>query len=162
LLYHFNNTKRFYGNDKQSIVKVINSIEGYEDKSITILEIKDFNNIRIVGFLSDNDPAYISFTKDNKGNYEWDRIEVRHNETLSSFLPALSNNRRSKFMFVMNLDNNIAKIEVNVNGQRLERKFTPRNAAVTWLDLPQTGKGGYTFKNYKYYDKDGNLVKTIN
>lgn len=82
-IYHFNNT--LYGNDKESIVKVIKSINGYEDKPIEILGIKDFNDVRIVGFLYNNRPAYIEFYKNNKGNYKWRSIEVRQDETLSSF-----------------------------------------------------------------------------
>lgn len=53
-MFYFNGTKQLYGNDKESIVKVINSIEGYGNKSIEILEIKDFNDLRVVAFLSNN------------------------------------------------------------------------------------------------------------
>lgn len=62
-MFYFNGTKQLYGNDKESIVKVINSIEGYGNKSIEILEIKDFNDLRVVAFLSNNSQAIFNLIK---------------------------------------------------------------------------------------------------
>lgn len=76
------------------------------------------------------------------------------NETFSSFIPDLP-----MFMFVTNNENEIAKMQVTINGEKLEQEFTPNEATVNWMDLPQTGKNEYTFRNYKYYDKDGNLIE---
>ncbi|MGQ4668472.1 hypothetical protein ACUIJN_22095 [Metabacillus halosaccharovorans] len=158
-LYHFNNT--LYGNDKESIVKVIKSIEGYDDKPIEILEIKDFNNVRVVGFLFDGKPSYIEFNKNSMGNYKWRSIEVRNDETLSSFFPILPNNIRQKLMFVSSYGNKVAKIQVDVNGQIVEQKFPPNNASVTWVDLPQSNKSDYTFRNYKFFNEEGNLLQDL-
>lgn len=141
-IYYYN-TKKLYGNDKDSIVKVIKSIEGYEGKQIEILDIKDFNEVRIVGFLSENNPAYIEFHKNQEGNYIWKGIETRNDESLIMFIPLTS-----KIMFVNNYTNKIAKLQVDVNGNTLELKFTPFKGSVTWADLPKT-------------DKDGNLIKDI-
>lgn len=149
-IYHFNNT--LYGNDKESIVKVIKSIKGYGDKPIVILGIKDFDDVRIVGFLYNDSPAYIEFYKNTFGNYKWSSIEVRHDETLSGFLPYLPNNIRSKLMYVSNYDNKITKIQVDINGQLVEQKFLPNKASITWVDFPQTDKNDYTFQNYKFHD----------
>ncbi len=154
LMFYFNGTKQLYGNDKESIVKVINSIEGYGNKSIEILEIKDFNDLRVVAFLSNNSPGYIQFNKNKDNNYKWNHIEVMDNETFSSFIPDLP-----MFMFVTNNENEIAKMQVTINGEKLEQEFTPNEATVNWMDLPQTDKNEYTFRNYKYYDKDGNLIE---
>lgn len=57
--FYFNDTQQLYGNDEESILKVIHSIEGYENNSIEIVEIKDMNDRRYAGFLSDNNPGYI-------------------------------------------------------------------------------------------------------
>ncbi|MFE7061987.1 hypothetical protein ACFVAD_07530 [Sutcliffiella sp. NPDC057660] len=154
LSFYFNGTKQFYGNDEASIVKVINSIEGYEHKSIEILEIKDFNDLRIVAFLANNKPGCIEFTENKKGNYIWRNIEVKENETFSSFHIS-----PRKMMFVTNNENEIAKMQVDINEQNFEREFIPNKATVTWADLPQTDNNEYTFRNYKYYDKDGIIIK---
>jgi hypothetical protein len=69
--YYFYNSKELYGNDKASIVKVIKSIDDYENKAIEILEINDFNDVRIVVFISNNSPSYIEFYKNQKENYVW-------------------------------------------------------------------------------------------
>ncbi|MED4534901.1 hypothetical protein [Metabacillus fastidiosus] len=137
-IYHFNNS--LYGNDKKSIVKVIKSIKGYEDGSIEILEIKDFNDVRIVGFLYNNRPAYTEFYRSNIGNYKWRSIEVRQDETLSSFSPLLPNNIRPKLMYVSNYENKITQIQVDINGELIEQKFLPNKAKVTWVDFPKTDK----------------------
>ncbi|GGM40931.1 hypothetical protein GCM10011351_28940 [Paraliobacillus quinghaiensis] len=52
IFYFFDNIGKTYGNDKESIEKVIQSIEGYENESIDILEIKDIYDERLVAFLS--------------------------------------------------------------------------------------------------------------
>lgn len=154
LVIYFNSTKQLFGNDKESIARVINSIEGYENSSIEILKIKDFDDSRVVAFLSNNSPGYIQFYKNKDGNYKWQRIEVRDNEAFSTF-----NTDMPAFMFVTNSENIIAKMQVTISGNLLEQTFTPYKAEVAWLDFPQTDKSEYTFDDYRYYDKDGNLIE---
>lgn len=154
--YYFYNTKELYGNDKTSIINVIKSIDDYKNKEIEILEINDFNDVRIVGFLSNNSPSYIEFNKNRKGNYVWRHIESRNSEVFSMFLPLFKN---SKMMFVTNYENEIAKMHVDINGVTVEQDFIPYQATVTWVDYPQTNKDRYEYRNYKYYDKNGNLIK---
>jgi hypothetical protein len=55
--------KQTYGNDKGSIIDVIQSIDGFNSESIEILEIKDIHNNRIVSFLLNDSPAFIQFYK---------------------------------------------------------------------------------------------------
>ncbi|TYS59514.1 hypothetical protein FZC76_22040 [Sutcliffiella horikoshii] len=154
LIFYFNGTKQIYGNDEASIVKVINSIEGYEDKSIEILEIKDFDEQRIAAFLANNRPGCIEFTEDKKGNYIWRYIEVNENEEFSFFQIS-----PRKMIFVTNNENEIAKMQVDINGQKFEQEFIPNKATVTWAELPQTDNKEYIFRNYKYFDKDGIIIK---
>lgn len=153
--YYFYMSKELYGNDKASIVKVINSIDDYKNKEIEILEITDFNDERIVGFLSNNNPAYIEFNKNKKGDYVWRHIESRDNESFAMFLLLIGN---TKMMFVTNYQNKIARMQVDVNGTTLEQNFIPDQATVTWVDLPQTNMNSYEYRNYKYYDENGNLI----
>ncbi|MGG3806196.1 hypothetical protein [Metabacillus fastidiosus] len=137
-IYQFSNT--LYGNHKESIVKVIKSIKGYEDKSIEILEIKDFDDVRIVGFLYNDRPAYIEFHKNNRGNYKWRSIEDRQDETLSFFLPLLPNTIRPKLMYVSNHENKITEIQVNIDGHLVEQEILPKKAMITWIDFPKKDK----------------------
>ncbi|MDU0204766.1 MULTISPECIES: hypothetical protein [Paenibacillus] len=156
--YYINDNKHVYGNDKDSIEKVIKSIKGYENKSIEILEVKDFNDRRVVGFLSNNSPGYIQFRKNEDGNFLWSYIQVSEDEKFSSFIPE----HLSMFMIVANNENEIAKMQVSINGQKLEQRFIPYKATVAWVNFPDTDSSQYEFRNYKYYDKDGNLIKEIN
>ncbi len=154
--FFFDNSKEFYGNDVDSIARAIKSINDYKNKEIEILQIDDFNNIRIVGFLSNNSPSYIEFNKNQKGNYVRRHIKSDNNDSFSMFLPLIGT---SKIMFVTNYENEIAKMEVDINGITLEQHFTPHKATVTWIDLPPSYKNSYEYRNYKYFDKNGNLIK---
>lgn len=153
--FYFYQSKDVYGNDKASIIKVINSIDNYKNKEITILGIKDFNDVKIVGFLSNNNPSYIEFEKNQKGDYEWRHIESR-DDSFSMFLLLMES---SKMMFVTNYENRIAKMQVDINGKTFEQYFTPGEATVTWVDLPHTNTKSHEYRNYKYYDEDGNLIE---
>lgn len=62
-------------------------------------------------------------------------------------------------MFVTNNENEIAKMQVTINGEKLEQVFTPNKVTVNWMDFPKINEYGYSFRNYKYYDKEGNLIK---
>lgn len=154
--YYLYSTKELYGNDDESIVKVIKSIEGYEDMEIELLGINDFKDDRIVGFLADNSPSYIEFNKDNKGNYVWRHIESSKNASFGIYLLLKGD---PKMMFVTNYDNEIARMQVEVNGSTLEQTFTPYQATVRFLGLPKTNQNSYEYRNYKYYDADGNLIR---
>lgn len=149
-----------YGNDEESIKKVITSIEGYENDSIEILEIKDINDIRVVGFLIDNNPAYIQFTKNQKGNYEWKHIEKNSNQSFASFLVRQSKDisNAMSFMIVTNPANDIAKMRLQVNEQEILQNFNIHEKSVAWIDLPDSKDGSYAF-DYKYYDNEGNLIE---
>jgi hypothetical protein len=156
---YLSDSNKLYGNDKESIEKVIKSIEGYENESIEILEIKDIHDDRVVGFLSNNNPAYIQFFRNKKGNYEWRHIEKSASQSFASNIIHVSNHESKalKFMIITNQKNNIAKIELGVNEQVIEQEFSVNQKSVTWIDLPESNGETYTFK-YKYYDKDGNLI----
>jgi len=154
-IYPFYHTNNLYGNDKESIIKVIHSIEGYKNRSIDILGIKDYNDMRMVGFLSDNEPGCATFVKEKWGQYRWLDIEVKQGETFALFYRPISVNNK-KVMIVTNSENKIAKMRVNLNGKGLEAAFTPQKPGVIWLDLPQT----YDFIDTEYYDQDGKLIQT--
>jgi hypothetical protein len=69
---------KVYGNDKESIIKVIKSVEGYEDKDIHVVKINDFDDVRIVGFLANHNPSYIEFAKKTMCGNILNPIKTRH------------------------------------------------------------------------------------
>jgi hypothetical protein len=144
---------------EESIKKVIQSIDGYESKAISILAINDFNEIRIAGILADNHPGYIEFKRNKNGDYEWSHIETTSGEaTLGFYLPNISEVSSRKIMVVTNQNNQIAKLTVEINKQLFEKLINSIQSSVTWFDLPQTESNEYRFDNYKYYDKNGQLI----
>ncbi|MUT65184.1 hypothetical protein [Paenibacillus sp. NEAU-GSW1] len=150
---------KLYGNDEASIAEVIMSIDGYKGKTIEILGITDLNDeYRVAAFLSDSKPAYIQFSKNKAGNYEWIHIETQ-DTSLAIFSPSAPFDDKPKFLIVTSRDNDIAKMQVEVNGELVEQKIEPIKAAAVWMDLPETSEKSYTFSHYRYYDADGNLVE---
>jgi len=146
-------SKHTYGNDEASIVEVIHAIEGYEDDTIDILKITDIGEKRYAAFLADNSPGYIQFRQNQKGDYEWESIQVSRNEPFGTFAP-----EEHKFLIVMNDENRIARMQVRVNGQLVAKSFAPHRASAAWLDWPPTDEDHYVFRDYKYYDEQGNLI----
>ena len=153
LIYYINQSTP-YGNDEESIVQVIQSIEGYEHKSIKLLEIKDFDKNRIVAFLANTKPGYIEFHANKKGNYEWKRIEINENESLSTF-----HFSSRGILYITNSENEIATLQVDVNGETRKQEFIPNTETVAWFELPESEDHTYEFRNYQYYDKDGNMME---
>ena len=158
ILYSSFSNKQIYGNDRQSIMKVIQSLDGQENNSINILEIKDIGNDRIVSFLDNNKPAYILFVKNKKENYEW-RFKTGSNAPFATFFEHLRSigNDKAVFWVVTNNQNDIAKLELVVNDERIVQEFSVNQNSVTWIDLPDSD-GSYKFK-YNYFDRDGNLLE---
>jgi hypothetical protein len=62
---------------------------------------------------------------------------------------------------VTNDGNEIARMEVEINGQKVQREFIPNRETVTWAELPLNQEKEYTFRNYKYYDKEGKIISEI-
>ncbi|MCP8616392.1 hypothetical protein [Salirhabdus salicampi] len=153
LVFVFYDNNRLHGNDKDAIVKIIQSIDSYEDMSIEVLDIKDFPDIKIVAFLADQKPGYIQFVKHTNGTYKWNHIEVRNYETLSFFMP-----NSPIFFIVTNDKNDIAKLEVTINDQLLAQEFSQKKASVTWIEIPYSNDNEYTFQDIKFYNESGNLL----
>ncbi|QHE51769.1 hypothetical protein [Pontibacillus sp. HMF3514] len=154
-----NYEKKIYGNNKESIIKLINSIEGYEHYSINILEIRDFEDVRVVAFLANNSPAYMRLEKNEEENYYWNSIRVARNEDFENFIPDLPREEQPRFMIVKNQQSDIAKMEVDVNKEKVHKTFKVDQPSVSWLVFPKTDKSHFTFRNYKYYDKNGEPIE---
>src|SRR5690554_1004063 len=135
MIFIFSDAKREYGNGEESIIKVIRSIDGYNYPSIKILEIKDIKNERIVPFLINNSSGYIQFTKNKRGNFEWKHIEKVENQSFASYLVHLQGEElpNLKFLFVANENNEVAKVEVDVNGQVFKKEFKVHENSVAWI-----------------------------
>ncbi|WP_377890272.1 hypothetical protein [Alkalihalobacillus sp. R86527] len=155
LTFYMNRSEPVYGNNKDSIVQVIQAIEGYEDKKIELLKVKDFDDVRVAGFLSNDQPSYITFQKNEEGNYVWNYIEFREDESFSMFLPLVGSEK--KILFITNRKNEIAEIQVDINGNTLKQEFPSQEATVTSVDLPESDD--YEFRNYTYFDEEGKEIQ---
>ncbi|WP_090908522.1 hypothetical protein [Paenibacillus sp. cl141a] len=151
------NKMKLYGNDKESIVNVIHSIDGYENKAIDVLDIHDNHDSRVVAFTSDQIPAYIQFTRNAKGNYEWNHIEADR-DAFGFFMLNYPKEKTPRVMIVASAASPIAKMQVKVNGELLEQTFAPYRSYVSYIDLPPSDEQSYTFRDYKFFDKDGVLL----
>lgn len=160
-ILYFAIPRTLYGNDEESIVKVIRSIGGYEDPTaiIELLEIHDIGEHRVVSFLYENTPAYAHFIKNSIGNYRWVYVEKSDGVSLAQFVVNRIGEEDGPpvMLFVANGDNEVAKIQVFVNGKVLETEITPHTMDVAWVKIPGTNEKSYRF-DYVYYDEGGNRI----
>lgn len=161
IIYVFVSNKQTYGNDKESIIDVIQSIDGYNSESIEILEIKDIHNNRIVSFLLNDSPAFIQFYKNPRGNYEWKYVEKKEGESFSVFIVNLRDEKSNdlRMLVVSNQYNEIAQMELSVNERIFKEKFNVNQSNVSWINITKTNGDGksLTFE-YKYFDVEGNQI----
>ncbi|CQR48228.1 hypothetical protein BN1058_02581 [Paraliobacillus sp. PM-2] len=148
------------GNDEESIIKTIKSLDLFENSSIEIIDIKDVGDERLVAFLSNNNPAYSHFEKDKSGNYGWKSAEKRGG-ALSHFLIPLSKDMDDGytnliFLTITTKDNKISKMELGANEHIFVKEFKLNKNSAIWTELPKEKE--ITFK-YKYYNMDGKLIK---
>lgn len=147
------------GNNKDNIIRVIHSLDGYENKkSIKILKIIDDKNERIVPFLYNNSPSYIHFKKNKLGTYKLVHSETHSNENLSIFTIKLWIDR---ILVVSNDENNIAKIVIKANGKKIiedEVNVEKKSASFYKIKkLPKQIDHGYELE-YELYDIKGNRI----
>ncbi|WP_168121481.1 hypothetical protein [Paenibacillus sp. HB172176] len=151
--------KKVYGNDRESIVNVIHSIDGYEHAEVILLDVRDFGDYRVAGFLSDQTPSSIEFHKNKDGNYTWQQVESHEDDKYAVFLPTLFGTEKRSMMIISKSRNGISKLQVDVNGERMEADMNPDISNVKWITLPESSTGSYEFRHYKMYDKDGKLME---
>ncbi|MEA3424474.1 MAG: hypothetical protein U9Q80_11850 [Bacillota bacterium] len=118
--------------------------------------MKDFGDDRIVGFLSDETPAYIEFSKNDEGNYIFVYSEMYTNNSFSTFIIHF-NDSDSIAVVIKNRYNNIAKLELSVNSQVIEQEFNVNQDSLTWIELPHCSNSHRRY-DYRYYDINGMLI----
>lgn len=159
LAYNFIFKKvELYGNDPQSIIKVIRDFESYANSEIIILDIKDHNDARVVAFLANNSPSYLELYRNEQGNYLPRTVGSQNTGAFAMFLPSRTR-EFNKILFVTNDQHNVSKMQVDINEIPIEQTFTPFQAAATWVDLPQRKNGQLEYRNYRYYDEHGELME---
>ncbi|KIL43225.1 hypothetical protein [Jeotgalibacillus campisalis] len=148
------------GNNEESIVKTIQSLDLFENSSIEIIDIKDVGEERVVAFLSNNTPAYSHFEKDKYGNYDWKSAEKKEG-TLAHFLITLSQDMGDGYpnliyLTITTQDNEISKMELGANEYVFVEAFDLNRNSATWTELPKEKEIAI---EHKYYDIDGNLIE---
>ncbi|TYP74776.1 hypothetical protein [Paenibacillus methanolicus] len=161
ILYTSGKDKQLYGNDNESVIQVIQSIDGYRGAEVELLETRDIGDDRYVAFLANNKPAYIEFNRNDKGNYAWSSGTGPSNEDFASFLIHGPEGAVPNFLFIANERSEVAKLELSVNDESIVQTFPVRQKSATWLELPKTEEDSYRF-GYKYYDEAGSLLNSPN
>lgn len=142
------NHRTIYGNDTESIIKVIESIDLYENSTINIIDMKDYGQYRIVAFLSNQNPSYIQFRKDEKGRYKYQCSETHSQESLSSFHIQLFNGDEFD-VFVLHIKNlycDVPGLSFKANEDIYEVAFKEPAEEAQWTKLKKSPDGGYQFE----------------
>ncbi len=143
-----------YGNSTESITRIIQSIDLYEGKTVEILEIKDYDEDRIVAFLSGGNPSVIEFEKNGNGNYVNPRSETHGNQALSNFIIGHIGNTDSVIVVsIKNQHSEIMDFSFKANEEIYEVNFDSDGPDVQWTKLKESD-AGYRFE-WDYID--GNL-----
>ncbi|MFC4098065.1 hypothetical protein [Paenibacillus xanthanilyticus] len=163
ILYTSGKDKQLYGNDNQSVIEVIQSIDSYRGAAVELLETRDIGADRYVAFLADGKPANIHFKQNDKGNYPMIDTEGPARHDFADFLifPDKESGNLPQFLFVANERSEVAKLELTVNDETIVQTFPVRQKTATWLELPNTEEHAYRFA-YNYYDEAGSLLHTPN
>lgn len=128
------------------------SVEERPYQSVEIIEIKDVDDLRFVGFLADGYPGAKTFRKNEDGNYEAYGQVVAHSGTrIEHFHP-----HPTYQLIVTNSRNKVATLQMDVNGEILEHKLNLGKNTVSLLKLSEADR--YRFNWYKYYDADNQLI----
>ncbi|MDT8860385.1 hypothetical protein N0O92_09075 [Alkalihalobacillus sp. MEB130] len=155
------NQKHLYGNDIESIKRVITSLEGYENEWVEVLEIMDRGDNRIVGLLLNNDPGYIIFQKNSEGNYKWITIQKSTGYTIDSYVVPLAQENSSEellYMIVTNWENEVANLKLTINETVIEREFQPGEPSVTLIEFPEVDNESYEIHK-EFFDVNGQELK---
>ncbi|MCI3920887.1 hypothetical protein MO973_11645 [Paenibacillus sp. TRM 82003] len=143
--------RHYLGDNEEAIERTITSLEGYENTEIVILGIRDKDEIRDVAFLSNRRPGYIEFRRNNEGRYEMTQAQTQGQENLGIFVT------QHFLLIVTNSENRYTKLQVTVNGRRVEQSVTPRQAGAHWVSLPESDEE-HTFGDFVYFDEFGKPV----
>lgn len=141
--------KPTYGNTLELIEEVLTSIDFNEDKSIQIFGIYDFDDDRIVPFLSNDAPSIIEFERNERGNYVRRRAETRSMDKLSNFIITHVGDKNEVVVFsVRNQFSNIDEFSFKANENLYKVKFDKDSPNVEWTKLIKSADGGYKTKWY--------------
>lgn len=146
-----------YGNDEESTIEVIQSLEGYTDSLIEILEVQDIGDNRIVAFLVDNTPAYILFERNSKGNYEWSSAQKKEVAFASFSIKVPGESLDLRLLVITTVENEIAKMEIEVNNRVIEQEFRVNERSVSWIPFSTPNEKNYTL-TYKHFDENGKSI----
>jgi len=148
LLYSRHSRNVIYGNDTKSVYKKINEIKMYSNSSIEILETYDFDDDRIVTFLSDTWPAYITFSKDKNENYVYTGTKMSRHTNFSKFIiPLVGHSNNDYLISVKNRSSSINKYYFTANGKRYDVNFNTDDDLSTYtkIDYAKTTRYLYYF-----------------
>ncbi len=146
-VFIFIRNKPIYGNDEESIVQVINSISLYEGKSIHLLEIYDFDDDRVVTFLSNSSPSIIEFYKNDKGNYTGPRSKTKHYDDIGQFIIGAIG--KDDDIFVFSVKNQYSSTDIltfKANKEIYTVDFSSGHPNSQYTKLMKSKDNGYSFE----------------
>lgn len=158
------------GNDKKNIVETIQALNE-QQQSIEIIKIFDLKKDRYVAYLHDNIPANIHFEKNSLGNYKfidadygYTNLENKTEENLQVF-PLFRGFKDGKplplnLLVITNYENTVAKLGVRVVNATGSTEKNEINVGKPSASILTMYKASEAFSlEYKYFDKNGKLVK---
>jgi hypothetical protein len=148
-LFFLEKNKEVYGNDVESIIQVINSIDLYEDTNIEIIDIFDQDKSRIVSFLSNGNPAFIEFKDKGNNKYKYQCSEVDRSDKFNSFFISIfGENSSHNYVLSINGYSDLIRLKFKANNDIYEVGFEKDVPAAKWTKLKPSSDNSYSFEWY--------------
>lgn len=155
LIYQF---VPLYGNNIDSIKKVI--ARNYD--VVSLVDVKDIQNYRIVGFVSTNQRlGYAVFHKNSFHNYQWEVERVAEAPSgiysFSELLPEYkdSDGKMQSAHIIVSNSPNLAKVKRFENKQYMDEKDVGSCPSMVVMDYDTQDSSKITLN---YYDEGGNEI----
>ena len=123
--------------------KAFGIVDDVVKKPITI-DIKDFEDSRIVTFLSNGNVSYILFRRDKKGDFKFSRSETSNGKSFEIFVVDLfGEENRVLIVSIKNKYSEIDKFSFKANGIEYNVSFETSDAETQWNLLDLSADGHY-------------------
>ncbi len=144
-LFTYLREKPLYGNDPDSIIEVLNANDLYQGTTLELLGIKDFDDDRIVAFLSDDNPSVGEFKKDDKGNYIFVYSETQDKESIyRDIIGGLGEDGSVAIVVsIKNQYSDIMDFSLKANEETYNVNFSSDGAQVQWTQLKTSNDRRY-------------------
>lgn len=156
--------REIYGNDNESIIKVIQRKKYSDNKDIIIVGVEEVDDFKIAGFFTSGYPGVAIFEKNNKNNFclksiKWENQIDNSPGSAASFI--IDYGIDNKAYIVISNGYEIVTTSLMLNDKYMYSEKMPLNEpSMVIFNIDNNIKG--EFAKFEAYDMNGEVVKLKN